>query len=355
MTDKDPYVVLEISRQATSEEIQKAYRNKAKLYHPDRNIGDPKAEEKFREIQTAYDILNDPLKKSNFDRYGFSDRNFGHDIFQGFMNDMYGRSVHKGRNIQVKVEITLEEVATGCNKKITFSKSKLCNSCRGSGSLKSDKCKICNGSGMQNLNVQGAAMINFQTPCHGCKGSGKTVLENCEECRGSGYESINEQATMDVTIPAGSNTGHIRLAEQGDPSRQYGGINGDLLIFVSVLKHELFNRHDNHLVVDVPLSFYELVNGCELDMTNIYKQKIKVKIPKNTMPNSQIRVQRNGLPGGMDGIGDLFLIPKLDLPKNMSDEYYQLMDKIHNLELENPSTRKKEWNRKISKYSQGEK
>ena len=151
--NKDPYEVLGVTRNCSLDDIQKAYREKAKKYHPDRNIGDPDSEQKFLQIQDAYDVLNDPVKKSNYDRFG----NHNNDIFTGFMHTMYdifGKSVHKGRNIQAKINITLEEVAKGCIKKVKISKSKICKTCQGSGGSKSEKCKRCDGSGVQNVGIQ---------------------------------------------------------------------------------------------------------------------------------------------------------------------------------------------------------
>lgn len=349
--NKDPYLVLEISRTASAEEIQNAYRKKAKQFHPDRNIGDPTAEEKFREVQESYDVLNNSKKKNQFDQFGFgASPNEWSSGFMHTMHDIFGKSIHKGKNIQVKVEITLEEAATGCSKQVKIKKSKMCASCNGNGSKKFESCKHCNGTGIHNILLQGNANINFQTACQACNGSGKIIIENCTDCNGAGYQGMqSEEVVIDLPIPAGVSSGQIRMPEQGDSCRHNNGINGDLIIFIQVLQHEFFARHDNHIVIDVPCTFYQLVNGFELEILNIYKQKVKVKIPKNTMPNSQIRIQRQGLPGGIDGIGDMFAIPKLDMPKNMPQEYLDLLEKLNVIEKKNPSVRKKEWDRKVSK------
>ena len=346
MTNKDPFTVLGISRNASPEDIQKAYRNKAKQYHPDRNIGDPQAEEKFREVQEAYDALTNPKKNSNFNNpfaHGF-------DPFSGFMNDIFGNTIHKGRNIQAKVQLTLEEVATGCIKNITIQKNKICNSCKGSGSIKSDKCNYCNGNGIQNVKMQGASILNFQTTCQACKGSGRITIDKCLDCNGNGYESTQESVILDIPIPAGISTGQMRMPEKGDPCKYNGGVNGDLILFVQVLNHELYQRHDNHLIVEIPCTFFQLLSGFTVEIPTIYKQKVLVKIPKNAIPNNHIRVQKQGLPGGIEGIGDMFIVPKLDMPKNMPEEYYNILEKANEIEIKNPSIRRKEWERKIGKY-----
>jgi len=340
----DPYSVLGISRNASAEEIQKAYRAKAKQFHPDRNIGDSQAEEKFREVQEAYDAITNP--KNNHGNpfvHGF-------DPFSGFMHDIFGNTIHKGRNLQAKVQLTLEEVSTGCTKQVKIQRNKICTSCNGSGSLKSDKCNYCDGSGVQHVRMQGSNILNFQTPCQACKGSGKITVEVCTPCKGSGYENLQEDITLDIPFPAGISTGQMRIHEKGDPCKYSGGVQGDLILFVQVLNHELYQRHDNHLIIDMPCTFFQLLNGFTVDVPTIYKQKVSVKIPKNTLPNTHIRIQRQGLPGGIDGMGDMFIIPRLDFPKNMPTEYYDLLEKANQIELQNTSIRRKEWERKVSKY-----
>jgi molecular chaperone DnaJ len=344
--NKDPYEVLGVSRDASSDDIQKSYRSKAKLHHPDRNIGNPESEQMFREVQEAYDILSDLEKKSKYDRFGFSAGKWSSESMHN-LHDLFGKSTYKGRSIQTKVSLTLEEVASGCVKKVRFHRSKICSRCYGSGSSKSEKCKHCDGLGYQGVHLQ--PNFSFQTECQACLGSGVSVLEKCAECNG-GYESRQEPSEFDVNLPPGISSGHLRIPEQGEPCKRSGGSNGDLMVFVEVQHHEMFKRYDSNLILEIPCSYSQLVNGFDVDVPTVYNHKIVVKIPKETMPNTQIRVKGKGLPGGYDGIGDMFIIPKLDIPKNMPEEYYQVLERLRAIEDGNVTHRRKEWNRKISKY-----
>ena len=347
--NKDPYQILGLSRNASSDDIQAAYRKLAKQYHPDRNIGYPEAEAKFREVQEAYDTLNDPRKKSHFDQYGFSgfENQWSHGFTQT-MHDMFGKSIFKGRNIQSKIDVTLEEIASGCIKTINITRSKICNICSGSGSKSVKTCSVCNGTGMQFVRVQ--PNFNLQSQCGTCRGTGKITAEVCESCSGHGYSKDQESFEMKINVPAGSTDGMMKFSGQGEPSRESGGFSGDLVIFLNVLKHEIFNKQDNHIILEMPCTYTQLYKGFEVEVPTVYKEKIVVKIPAGTYPNSQIRISGKGLPGGRNNIGDMFIIPKLDVPRNMPQEYEDIILKLAEVENKYSSKRRQDWSIKINKY-----
>lgn len=347
--NKDPYQILGLSRNASSSDIQAAYRKLAKQYHPDRNIGDTEAQAKFIEVQEAYDTLNDPRSKNHFDQFGFagSENSWTHGFTQT-MHNMWNNSVFKGRNIQAKIDVTLEEIASGCIKTINVNKNKICNHCEGSGAKSIITCNVCNGSGVQFVKIQ--PNFNLQSACNTCNGSGKISSENCEFCKGSGYDKDFEIFEIKVNIPAGSSDGTIKFAGQGEPCKTKKGMAGDLIVFVNVAKHEIFHRQDNHLIIEVLCSYTQLYKGFEIELPTVYKEKISVKIPAGTYPNSQIRIARKGLTGGRGGIGDMFIIPKLDVPRNMPDEYNVVIDNLETIENKHISRRRQDWQTKISKY-----
>lgn len=348
---KDPYEVLGLSRSASQEEIQGAYRKLAKQHHPDRNLGDADAERKFRDVQESYDVLSDTSKRSQYDKYGFSSFG-GQDPWGGFaqtMHDIFGRSNYKGRNIQIKVTATLEEIAAGCSKTVSYTKSRICVSCSGSGSKKTQKCNGCDGSGAKNVKMQGT--FTLKTTCHDCNGSGSIVVDKCEACSGSGYNVESDTAEIIVKIPAGSDEGVIKMSGYGEISRERSGFPGDLLIHLSVDKHEIFQRHDKHIVMDVPCTFSQLYFGFEIEVPTVYKEKVLVKVPAGTMPNAQIRIVGKGLPGGRSLIGDMFLIPKLDFFKNFPTDYDSVMRQLADLDAINVSKRRQDWLDKVKRYN----
>ena len=348
---KDPYEILGVSKAVGHDELQAAYRKLAKQYHPDRNIGDPDAESKFRDVQEAYDILSDTSQRSKYDQYGFSAFG-GQDQWNGFahtMHDIFGRSNYKGRNIQIKVKATLEEIAAGCSKTVKYAKSKICVSCVGSGSKNSQKCHGCGGTGVRHVTMQGS--ITLQTACQDCHGLGSIVVEKCDACAGSGYQKDADAVDIVVNVPAGSEEGVIKMPGYGEVSRERAGFPGDLLIHLSVEKHDIFQRHDKHIVIDVPCTFSQLYFGFEVEVPTVYREKIMVKIPAGTMPNAQIRVAGKGFPGGRMLIGDMFLIPKIDVPKNMSAEYENAVRQLANLDATNVSKRRQDWLDKVKRQN----
>jgi molecular chaperone DnaJ len=345
----DPYQILGLSRNSNSDDIQNAYRKLAKQYHPDRNIGVLDAEKKFRDVQEAYDILNDPRKKSHFDQFGFSGPNneWSHGFSQT-MHDIFGRSTFKGRNIQSKVDVTLEEIAAGCSKTISVTKSKICNTCSGSGSKSIQTCNKCNGSGLQFVKIE--PNFNLQTQCATCTGSGKISAESCDVCSGSGFSKEQESAEIQINIAAGAVDGMMKFSGQGEPCREKRGSAGDLIILVNVLKHEIFQRHDNHIIIEIPCTYPQLYKGFEVEVPTVYKEKIVAKIPSGTYPNSQIRIAGKGLPGGKSVLGDMFIIPKLDVPRNMPQEYEDIVAKLTEFEEKHVSKRRQDWIEKTKKY-----
>ena len=349
---RDAYEVLGLSRGCSPEDIQSSYRKLVKAYHPDRNIGDPQAETKFREVQEAYDILSDPNKRGRYDTFGKSgfQNPFGDFGFSATMGDIFGRSNIRGRNIQVRLELSLEEIASGCSKRVSYTRRRSCLSCGGMGAKSSAMCHQCNGSGYKQMQVQ--PNFSLQMFCTDCNGTGRRTSDKCEGCSGSGLDG-SESVERDIQIHAGFMDGVVRLPGQGEPCTTGKGVNGDLMVHVSTRKHEIFQRHDQHLVVEMPCTYVQLYRGFDADVPTIYGHTVVVRVPAFTMPNSQIRVAGKGLPGGRNGLGDMFIIPKLDMPRGVPDEYAQVLDSMDRIESANVSKRRQDWFDKVTRYQKG--
>lgn len=349
---RDAYEVLGLSKGCSQDDVQSSYRKLVKMHHPDRNIGDPEADKKFREVQEAYDILSDPNKRGRYDTFGkagFQSASGGFG-FSPTMGDIFGRSTLKGRNIQHRLEITLEEIASGCSKKVPYTRGKSCSACGGTGAKSSSRCASCDGAGVKQVRVEMGFAI--QMSCADCGGTGAIASEKCARCSGSALDGT-ESLEREIQIHAGFMDGVVRLPGHGEPCRGGRGANGDLMVHVATKKHEIFQRHDHHVVVEMPCTYAQLYRGFEAEVPTLYGHSVVVKIPPCTMPNSQIRVAGKGLPGGRVGVGDMFIIPKLDMPKGMPEEYSEVIDRMDRLESENVSKRRQDWNERVTRYKKG--
>ena len=366
MAKKDYYEVLEISKDASNEDIKKAYRKLAKKYHPDINK-EAGAEERFKEINEAYEVLNDPQKKQIYDQYGFeglegsaggfggfdgfSSGGFGdlNDIFDHIMGGMGGfsnfgfggsrssrpNSPMKGDNRYMQLSIEFLESIKGVNKTISINVDKKCEKCDGTGAKSKNDiktCKTCNGTGKVTRQTRTAfGIMQSVVDCSDCNGTGKTIENKCPECNGTGYINIKEN--VEVKIPAGISSGQqIRIAGYGE--RGYnGGPNGDLYIEILVRPHKFFVREGNDINIVIPISAVDATLGTKVDVPTCYGD-ISLSIPAGSQPGTRLRIKGYGVKSlRSNTVGDQYVELKVEIPTKLSKEekelYQKLKDKVN--------------------------
>jgi len=362
MTKRDFYEILEVNKDATPEELKKAYRKQAIRFHPDKNPGDKEAEEKFKEAAEAYEILSDPNKRQRYDQFGHAGmgngggfsgfggggmtmedifQHFG-DIFGGGGNDPFssffgggggrrGRSVNRGSNLRVKVKLTLEEIAGGVEKKIRVSKYISCTTCSGSGAKGGSSystCSTCKGSGhVTRVTSTFLGQMQTSSVCPNCGGEGKIITDKCPDCAGNGI--IKGEEVISIRIPAGVAEGmQLSMTGKGNSAAR-GGVAGDLLIQIEELKHEYFERDGNTLVYEHYITFSDAALGANAEVPTI-DGKVKIKIEPGTQSGKILRIRGKGLPGvnGYEGKGDLLITIQIWTPKNLSKEEKVLLEKL---------------------------
>lgn len=361
---RDYYEVLEISISSSGEDIQKAYLKLAKKYHPDVNA-DEQASIKFKEIQNAYDTLSDPVKKSLYDlgrnkksmhfrtrsprkpRYESTSTS---QHFEDVMSEYFGStSTFRGRNIQIRVEISFEEAYAGCTRFVKIKKKKRCDSCDGSGFASFAPCHNCNGSGVVKSAINAPFMLNADCPA--CFGSGKAKTVACKNCQG-GFSHEMAEKGVEVKIPPGFATGmQIRILNEGEESSKITGKTGDLFVIVLVKEHSLFKREAQNLILDVPVSYTQLVLGDTIYVPTITNEKYKIDIPKGCQTGTKFRIKNRGFPSPK-GLGDLIVTLKLEIPKDIKDnDYNELISKLSEMEKKHVSAKREEWTKKTSANS----
>ncbi|HPF34149.1 MAG TPA: molecular chaperone DnaJ [Candidatus Krumholzibacteria bacterium] len=322
---RDFYEILGVERGATETDIKKAYRKLAVKYHPDRNPDDPTAAEKFREATEAYEVLKDPAERQKYDQFGhaafdqgggFGAGGFGaggfdiNDALESFLRnfggfgDMFGggmggggASVNRGHDLQVKVELTLDEVAEGARKKIKLRKQVRCGTCEGSGARAGSKpapCAQCNGMGrVRQVRRSLLGQMVTESACPRCQGRGTTVTDPCTECHGTG--TLRGEETVEVRIPKGVSTGNfMELAGRGDAG-QFGGPAGDLRVVMNVAEHPVFERHGDDLLLDLPISPADLALGARVEVPTL-DGRVALKVPAGTQTHKIFRLRGKGLP-----------------------------------------------------------
>jgi molecular chaperone DnaJ len=345
MRMKDYYSILGVSKNATQEEIKEAYKRLAKKYHPDRNPGDKSAEEKFKEINEAYQVLSDPQKRAQYDRafdfgfntYGrdwkggfnfdFSDFNFPNigDIFEtigDFFETSNAKVPERGEDIEIEKEVTLEDIIRGKNIEVGYTRLQPCSVCGGKGyrTGKSGVCGTCGGKGYVKASH---GLFSLKQTCPTCKGTGKwgSFCSSCIEGRVQGYERIT------VKIPKGVRDGEkLRVQGKGNAGR-FGGEAGDLYIKVKVLPHQLFEVDGNDIIYHLPVSFFDAVLGKEVEIPTL-EGKISLKIPPGTDSGTKLRIKEKGLPDRNGRRGDMFVQIKITVPKNLSEEEKRAFEKL---------------------------
>ena len=336
---KDFYDVLGVNKSSSDAEIKKAYRRLAMKYHPDRNPDDPKAEEKFKEVQNAYDILSDPQKKQAYDQFGHAgvdpNRQAGAGGFEGFgdsfsdiFSDLFGgggrrRRPTKGSDLQYDLRITLEEAVHGKTFKIRVPTTIGCDDCDGSGAKKGTKpetCKQCGGSGQVRMS-QG--FINIQQTCPVCRGQGKIISEPCHSCRGQGQKTLEK--TWSVKVPAGIDQGdRIRLEGKGEAGEN-GLPPGDLYVRINIKPHKIFERDGEDLYCTAPVDIATACLGGDIQIPTL-EGGVTVKIPSGAQSGKRYRLRGKGIKSiNRAEKGDLYIELSIETPVNLTDAQKDLM------------------------------
>lgn len=348
MAKRDYYEILGLAKGASEEDIKKAYRKLAMKYHPDRNPDNKEAEERFKEIKEAYEILSDSQKRAAYDQYGhagvdpnaaggfgggFQSGGFGDfaDAFGDIFGDIFGgrnsggprSSVQRGADLRYDIEVTLNEAAKGCEKEIHVPRHETCGVCHGSGAkpgTEPEVCKTCNGQGQVRVS-QG--FFSLQQTCPTCHGSGKIIKEPCSKCRGSGFEKKTH--TLKVKIPAGVDDGiRIRLSGEGEAGVN-GGPSGDLFVVPHIKHHEFFQRDGMDLHCEMPISFATAALGGEVEVPTL-DGMANMKIPSETQSGKIFRLRGKGIKSvHNDKKGDLLCHVVVETPVKLTDRQKELL------------------------------
>ncbi|MEK6734769.1 MAG: molecular chaperone DnaJ [Pseudomonadota bacterium] len=367
---EDFYKVLGVDKKVSAEDLKKAYRKLAMQYHPDRNPNNKEAEKKFKEVAAAYEILSDPQKRAAYDSYGHSafeqGGGFGagtggfhntggfSDMFNDIFENMMGgggsarQSQFNGRgaDLRYNLEISLDEAFKGKQTKIKFTTASSCASCNATGS--SDKssptrCSTCAGTGRIRMQQGFFAM---ERTCHSCNGAGQTIKDPCKTCRGEGR--VQKEKTLSVSIPAGVEEGNrIRLAGEGEAGIR-GGQSGDLYIFVSIKKHQIYERHGMDLHCHMPIKMTTAILGGEIEVPAIDAASVKFTIPAGTQTGSKFRLKGKGMPRmNSKQFGDLYIHSIIETPVNLSDQQKDLIKQFAGMETKDSNPESESFFKKI--------
>lgn len=346
---RDYYEVLGIDKNATDEDIKRAYRKKAKECHPDLHPNDKEAEARFKELNEANEVLSDPDKRARYDQFGFDGPDMGGgaggnpfggmdfsgmggmgDIFDQLFNGGMGGSAQARRNaprqgndVRYELRLTFEEAAKGCHKSVEFYRYENCATCGGSGAkpdTQPQTCSMCKGTGQ--IRQSGGWMTTVRT-CPACGGTGKVIKDKCSSCGGSGR--VRMRRTLELDVPAGVDD-NIVLSKrgQGEPGAN-GGPNGDLLIQITVKPHKLFRREGTNLRLEVPISFTQAALGAEIDVPTL-DGSVKYTIPEGTQTDTEFRIRGKGIQQlGSNNKGDLIFKVRVETPRRLTEKQRELL------------------------------
>ncbi len=347
---RDYYEVLGVKKDATAEEIKKAYRKLTKENHPDLHPGDKACEERFKEVNEAYEILSDDDKRHKYDQYGHAafdpNAGFGGGGFDGFggfggfgdiFSDIFGgfggstrsnpNAPRRGENVRASVNISFEEAAFGCKKEVTVSKIETCADCKGTGCAPGttpEICPDCKGTGSVTVSQRTPfGMMQSSSPCSKCHGTGKIIHQPCKSCRGLG--SIRRQHKIEVNIPAGIDDGQTISKSGGGSAGVNGGPAGDLLVSVIVRPHARFERDGTSVLLEQDISYAQAALGAEVEVPTL-DGKVKLTIPEGTQPGAVFRLRGRGIPYLRgSGRGDQFVTVSIKVPRNLTGSQKELL------------------------------
>lgn len=350
--EKDYYKILGVDKNASNEEIKKAYKKLAKKYHPDLNAGDTTAEQKFKDINEAASTLTNQQKRAQYDQFGSEGMKYGgqggaggfsggfggagfdmNDIFESFFGGGGGfgsprrRGPRPGEDLRYDMKISLEEAATGIDKNVRLKKEDRCDDCNGKGGHDIKTCSQCNGQGVVNT-IKRTPFGNFQTQstCPQCRGSGEEIGTLCKSCHGKGH--VLKEKTIKVSIPAGVHNGSkLRMSGEGEPG-QPGASYGDLYIVIFVEEHKYFERDDSDLYLEVPITFTQAALGDSITVPTI-TGKAQLKIPAGIQPGTMLRMKNKGMPSIRgSGHGDQYVKITIEVPTSVNKKQKELLKSL---------------------------
>jgi molecular chaperone DnaJ len=369
MAKRDFYEILGVNRDASEEDIKKAYRKLAMKYHPDRNPDSKDAEEKFKEAKEAYEILSDSQKRAAYDQYGhagvdpqagmgggFGSGSFA-DAFGDIFGDIFGggrggrSNVYRGSDLRYNLEISLEEAARGTERQIRIPTHEECGTCHGTGAKPGTEpktCQTCHGQGQVRVSMGPFAMAQTCPTCHG---TGKVISDPCRACNGQGR--VKTQKTLSVKIPVGVDEGdRIRLSGEGEPGVN-GGPHGDLYVVIHIQPHAVFERQGNDLHCEMPISFATAALGGEIEIPTL-DGVAKIKIPAETQTGQVFRLRGKGIKGVRSAVtGDLMCHVVVETPVKLTERQKELLREFENITLEDDARhnpRAKSWMDKVKDF-----
>ena len=379
---KDYYELLGVGRDATDDQIKKAYRKLAKQYHPDANPGNAEAEKKFKEISEAYGILSDSSKRQTYNQFGhaafeqggggggFGGMDMGDILNSVFGNSGFGSSsidfgdffgggrarprARRGADLQRQLQIKFEEAVFGAKKEVQIQTYVACAVCSGSGAKPGtypESCKKCNGTGSERITQQSImGYVTRVVPCSSCKGEGRIIKDPCLDCRGAGR--VRKINTLEVTIPKGISHGQsIKHTGKGEMGEK-GAEPGDLYIVVSVSPHKLFNREGNNLFLEIPITFVQAALGDEITIPMLDGGQEKYNVKAGTQPGDVMRIRGKGVPNvhNPKSVGDLIVKLNVTVPTSMNDKQKELLRGFNEAMGDDYKNHKKRWFDKVKAY-----
>jgi len=373
MAQRDPYSVLGVDRKSSADEIKKAYRKLARQYHPDRNPDDPKAEERFKEIQSAYDIVGDPDKRKQYDRggifFGSGGRpgagggagggqggfgGFESGAFSDILSNLFGGAnkggagtagargprSERGADLEAEVSISFEQAIDGTQVPLSVMTSTACPTCHGTGAKPGTSPKVCPRCQGRGLESQGQGLFSISQPCSRCGGAGTVIEDPCETCDGDG--AVRTTKRYRVNIPPGVREGsRVRLAGKGEPGRN-GGPSGDLYVITRVQDNPVFKRKGDNVEVEVPLTIPEAIRGAEVEVPTLHGSK-RLRVPAGTHHGTVQRLRGEGPPklggGSRASRGDIHYRFVIDVPASLNTEQSEAVEKLSQVMNGNPRAR----------------